>query len=39
MYAKVGDYLQAGVRVVIVLDEPTATASVYRPEELQQNLP
>jgi Uma2 family endonuclease len=36
LFAKVVEYLQAGVRVVIVLDEPTATASVYRPDELQQ---
>lgn len=36
LFVKVGEYLQAGVRVVIVLDEPTATASVYRAEELQQ---
>ena len=36
LFAKVGEYLLAGVRVVIVLDAPTATASVYRAEELQQ---
>ena len=36
LFGKVGEYLQAGVRVVIVLDEPTATASVYRSDELQQ---
>jgi Uma2 family endonuclease len=36
LFAKVGEYLEAGVRVVIVLDEATATASVYRSEELQQ---
>jgi Uma2 family endonuclease len=36
LFAKVVEYLQAGVRVVIVLDEPTGTASVYRPDELQQ---
>jgi Uma2 family endonuclease len=36
LFAKVVEYLKAGVRVVIVLDEPTATASVYRPDELQQ---
>ena len=36
LFAKVGEYLQAGVRVVIVLDAPTATASVYRSDELQQ---
>jgi Uma2 family endonuclease len=36
LFAKVVEYLRAGVRVVIVLDEQTATASVYRPDELQQ---
>jgi Uma2 family endonuclease len=36
LFAKVVEYLQAGVRVVIVLDQQTATASVYRPDELQQ---
>jgi hypothetical protein len=36
VFARVVEYLHAGVRVVIVLDEPTATASVYRPDELQQ---
>ena len=36
LFAKVVEYLEAGVRVVIVLDEPTGTASVYRPDELQQ---
>jgi Uma2 family endonuclease len=36
LFAKVGEYLEAGVRVVIVLDALTATASVYRPDELQQ---
>ena len=30
------EYLKAGVRVVVVLDPKTATASVYRPDELQQ---
>jgi Uma2 family endonuclease len=36
LFAKVVEYLQAGVCVVIVLDEPTATASVYRADELLQ---
>jgi Uma2 family endonuclease len=36
LFVKVGEYLQAGIRVVIILDSPTATASVYRPDELQQ---
>ena len=33
---KMLEYLNAGVRVVIVLDPKTATACVYRPDELQQ---
>ena len=36
VFAKVVEYLQAGIRVVILLDEPTASASVYRADELQQ---
>ena len=36
LFAKVGEYLKAGVRVVVVLDAATASASVYRPDELQQ---
>ena len=36
VFAKVVEYLDAGVRVVILLDEPSATASVYRFDELQQ---
>ena len=36
VFAKVIEYLDAGVRVVIVLDEPSATASVYRSDEIQQ---
>jgi len=36
LFGKVGEYLNAGVRVVVVLDPVSATASVYRPEELQQ---
>ena len=36
VYGKIVEYLNAGVRVVIVLDEPTATASVYRYDELPQ---
>jgi hypothetical protein len=36
VFAKVLEYLEAGVRVVIVLDPATATASIYRPDELQQ---
>jgi Uma2 family endonuclease len=36
IFTKVGEYLRAGVRVVIVLDPATTTASVYRATELQQ---
>jgi Uma2 family endonuclease len=36
MYAKIGDYLSAGVLVVVVLDQRTESASVYRPDEFQQ---
>jgi Uma2 family endonuclease len=36
LFTKVGEYLEAGVRVVIVLDAATASTSVYRPDELQQ---
>lgn len=35
-FAKVIEYLEAGVRVVVLIDPDTATASVYRPDELQQ---
>ncbi len=36
IFAKVGEYLTAGVRVVVVLDPATTSASVYRVDELQQ---
>jgi Uma2 family endonuclease len=36
VYSKVIEYLQAGVRVVVVLDAATTTASVFRTDELQQ---
>jgi Uma2 family endonuclease len=36
LFAKVVEYLQAGVRVVVLLDPKTTSASVYRPDELQQ---
>jgi Uma2 family endonuclease len=36
VFAKVGDYLEAGVRVVIILDDASGSASVYRAEEFQQ---
>ena len=34
--AKVGEYLEAGVTLVCVLDEQTQTARVYRQEEPEQ---
>jgi Uma2 family endonuclease len=36
IFTKVGEYLEVGVRAVVVLDANTASASVYRAEELQQ---
>lgn len=36
IFTKLGEYLGAGVRAVIVLDAASTSASVYRPEELQQ---
>jgi Uma2 family endonuclease len=36
IFSKVGEYLSAGVRVVVVLDPASASASVYRDDELQQ---
>jgi Uma2 family endonuclease len=36
VFAKVSEYLSAGVRVVVVLDPATSSASVYRMDELQQ---
>lgn len=36
MFAKVVEYLSAGVCVVVILDPNSATASVYRADELQQ---
>jgi Uma2 family endonuclease len=36
MFAKVVEYIQSGVLVVVVLDPSTTTASVYRKDELQQ---
>lgn len=36
IFAKVGEYLKAGVRAVLVLDAESATASVYRNDEFQQ---
>jgi len=36
VFVKVGEYLSAGVRVVVILDPTTETASVYRADELQQ---
>ncbi len=37
-FAKVLEYLNAGVRVACILDPPTETMSVYRPDELQRIL-
>jgi Uma2 family endonuclease len=34
IFIKVGEYLTVGVRVVVVLDTATTSASVYRPDEL-----
>lgn len=36
IFTKVGEYLNAGVRAVVILDAATFSASVYRAEELQQ---
>jgi Uma2 family endonuclease len=36
MFTKVVEYLRAGIRAVVILDEETVTASVYRPQALQQ---
>jgi Uma2 family endonuclease len=36
VFTKVVEYLKAGVRVVVVLDPKSTSASVYRPNELQQ---
>lgn len=36
IFIKVGEYLAAGVRAVLVLDPATTSASVYRSDEFQQ---
>lgn len=36
VFTKMLEYLKAGVRVVVILDPATTSASVYRPDELQQ---
>lgn len=36
IFTKVGEYLKAGVTVVVVLDPDSLTASVYRKNEFQQ---
>jgi Uma2 family endonuclease len=36
VFIKVGEYLSAGVRAVVVLDMTTRSASVYRKDEFQQ---
>jgi Uma2 family endonuclease len=38
LFIKVGEYLKTGVRVVVVLDPSSTTASVYRDDEIQQVL-
>jgi len=38
MLRKAAEYLEAGVRVVLVLDPPTESAAVFRPDELPQRL-
>ena len=38
MFAKVEEYLRAGVRAVVILDLDSLTASVYRSPGLQQTL-
>lgn len=35
VFTKIGDYLEAGVAVVVVLDPVTRSASVYRPDDRQ----
>ena len=36
LFLKVGEYLRAGVLAVVILDSETSTASVFRPNVLQQ---
>ena len=36
IYRKAVEYLEAGVRVVVLLDPKTATVAVMRPDEIQQ---
>jgi Uma2 family endonuclease len=38
LFGKVGEYLKAGVKVVVILDPRTETASVYRPDVVQEVL-
>jgi Uma2 family endonuclease len=38
LYTKVGEYLEIGVGAVVLFDPDTATATVIRPNELQQIL-
>jgi Uma2 family endonuclease len=38
VYRKVGEYLDAGVTVVVVLDTQTSTATVYRSNQPSQNI-
>jgi Uma2 family endonuclease len=36
VFTKVGEYLSVGVRAVVIIDEATLSASVYRNDEFQQ---
>lgn len=38
LFGKVGEYLAAGVKVVVILDPRSETASVYRPDVVQEVL-
>lgn len=38
VFVNVGEYLAAGVRAVVVIDDVSKSASVYRPDAVQQTL-
>ena len=38
IFIKVGEYLRAGIEIVLVFDADTQTVSMYRPDMLQQTL-